>query len=214
MTRNFRKFTAALFCLAAFAAQAAFASEEVVHHEGGEHGAAGAAEHSSAGLPQLDASTFPSQLFWLAVTFGILYLYFSKKALPDISSVIENRREHIQSDLDGAERVRDEAEAAQNAYDKLMENARTEATKLMTEAEAGVRAKAEKELAALREKGVKEMETLEKRLAQSKMQAMGDMNAIAADIASRAAEKITGIKPDLQQAQTVVQALNNRREAA
>ena len=203
--RHIRAAAAALFCFAAFAAQTAFAAEEAA--------GSGGHEEKSAGLPQLDASTFPSQLLWLAVTFGILYLYYSRKALPQISSVIENRYEHIQSDLGMAESLRKEAAEAQHTYEQLMENARAEATKLMTDAEAGVRAKTEKALAGLREKGAKDMDALEKRLSQAKLQAMGDMNTIAADIASRAAEKIVGIKPDLQQAQTVVQALN-RREAA
>ena len=202
--RHIRRLCASLFCFAALATQSVFASEELAHGE---------AEHSSAGLPQLDASTFPSQVFWLAVTFGILYIYFSKKALPEISSVLENRREHIQGDLDTADRIRGEAENAQNAYEKLMDDARVESTRLLGEAEGNMRARAEKELAALRDKATRDMASLEDRLHAEKKKAMVDMNEIAADIASRAAEKIVGIKPDLKQAQTVVQSLN-RPEAA
>lgn len=208
--RSFRKLASGAFCFAAFAAQAAFASEGM---EEIALGGVEPAEHKSAGLPQLDATTFPSQLFWLALTFAILYLYFSRKALPDISGVIENRRAHIDGDIGTADRIRKEAEAAQAAYEKLMGDARAGATKLMHDAEAGVRAKAEKELAALRDKAAKDMEVLEKRLTGEKKAIMAEMDNIAADIASRAAEKIVGIKPDLKQAQTVVQSLN-RREAA
>lgn len=211
--RSFRKLAAGAFCFAAFAAQAAFASEVSEGMEDIALGGAEPAEHKSAGLPQLDATTFPSQLFWLALTFAILYIYFGRKALPDISGVIENRRAHIDGNLGTADRIRKEAEAAQATYEKLMGDARAGATKLMHDAEVGVRAKAEKELAALRDKAAKDMEVLEKRLTGEKKAIMVEMDNIAADIASRAAEKIVGIKPDLKQAQTVVQSLN-RREAA
>lgn len=51
--------------------------------------------HASAGLPQMDTAWFPSQIFWLAITFGFLYVVFSKKVLPGISSTLESRRNQI-----------------------------------------------------------------------------------------------------------------------
>jgi len=221
--RHIRKLAAALFCFATFSIQGAFASEDTAHGveatahgdaiAHGDDGHAAAAEHSSAGLPQLDASTFPSQVFWLAITFVILYLYFSKKTLPEISSIIENRRDHVQGDLDTAEDVRREAQDAQDTYEKLVENARVETTKILNDATGEVKAQGEKKLAALRDKNISDMAALETRLAQEKQKAMSDMTAIAAEIATQAAEKIVGIKPDLKQAQTVVQALNGREAA-
>lgn len=237
MRRRLKYLAAAIFCYASFGVRAVFATpsafeetatdphssdavaETVTHADGlteaAHAGDLAEAAHAggSPGLPQLDTSTFPSQVFWLAVTFGILYIYFSKKTLPEISSVLENRREHIQGDLDTAERIRSEAECTQDAYEKLMNDARAESTRLLTEAETGVRTKMEKELSTLRDKAAGDMASLEERLRLEKQKAMKDMNGIAADIASRAAEKIVGIKPDLEQAQTVVQSLN-RREAA
>src|SRR5690606_28063422 len=55
---------------------------------------------TGGGLPQLDVSTFPSQLFWLFVSFGIMYMIFSRRTLPEISGVLENRQSHIQGDLE------------------------------------------------------------------------------------------------------------------
>ncbi|HEY8191386.1 MAG TPA: hypothetical protein VIG74_03090 [Alphaproteobacteria bacterium] len=223
--RRISKPSAALFCMAAFGFHDAFAAPEPIGHEEDAHGemaadgaghaadAAHDAAHESAGLPQLDVATYPGQIFWLAVTFAILYFYFSRKALPEISGVIENRHEHVQSNLQTAERLRKEADEAQAHYEALLDHARSESSKLMGDAAGNVKAKGDKTFLAMREKGVQDMAALEQRLAQEKTKAMAEMDMIAAEIASQAAEKIVGMKADLKQAQTVVQSLN-RREAA
>ncbi len=165
-------------------------------------------EKSAAGLPQFDPSTFPSQIFWLFVTFAILYLFFSRKTLPEISSTIENRRSQIENDLITAEQLRAEAEAAQRTYEEGLENARTEATKALSDVQEKMKAKAEKQAEQFRQKTEKESLALEKNLEKAKKAAMDDMNTIAAEVASAAAEKIVGINPDIEQAKTVVKAIN------
>ncbi|MGE3740510.1 MAG: hypothetical protein AB7I59_13525, partial [Geminicoccaceae bacterium] len=67
-----------------------------------------AAEHGG-GLPQLDASTFPSQIFWLIVSFATLCWLLSRKALPRVSDILEARQSRISSDLDQAAALRNEA---------------------------------------------------------------------------------------------------------
>jgi len=55
-------------------------------------------------MPQLDLSTFPSQIFWLAVFFVVLYLLMAKLAIPKIERVIDERRNRVENDLDKAGR--------------------------------------------------------------------------------------------------------------
>ncbi|MBV8592723.1 MAG: hypothetical protein JOZ27_00315, partial [Caulobacteraceae bacterium] len=52
-----------------------------------------AAAHEA--FPPFDASNFPSQIVWFAIAFGFLYWYMSKRALPEIGKVIENRKARI-----------------------------------------------------------------------------------------------------------------------
>jgi F-type H+-transporting ATPase subunit b len=182
--------------------------------EEGEHvSAAHAEEHGDGGLPQFDVRTFPSQLFWLAVTFAIMYVAFSSRALPAISGTLENRREHIQNDLETADRLRSEAESVQNAYESGLDRARTEATALMSAATEGTKKEGEAALARLREKTEEDMAALEKRIAGQTAEAMEDMNTIAAEVAHEAAEKIFGITTDIKKAKTVVQSINAREAA-
>lgn len=169
--------------------------------------------HSSGGLPQFDPTWYPSQIFWLAVAFVSLYIVFSRRILPAISGVIENRNERIRGDADTAERLKTEAEAAQQAYEDLLSGARTESTALMTAATDGARAAADKASTAFRDRTAAELATIETRLEAAKAKAMEDITAIAAEIASEAAARIVGIKTDLGHAKTVVQSLN-KKEAA
>src|SRR3546814_1656625 len=87
----------------------------------------------SGGLPQLDADTYPTQIFWLVVTFVILYLIMSKVALPRIAEVLEERQERVADDIETAERLRSEAAVVQSEYEKALAEARGKAQELFRE---------------------------------------------------------------------------------
>ena len=91
----------------------------------------GAAE--GGGLPQLDASTWPSQLFWLAVTFGVLYWLMSSVFLPRIGATLEERRDRIADDLDKAAESRRIASEAETAYNRSLADARARAQAIAAE---------------------------------------------------------------------------------
>src|ERR1700681_3234154 len=84
-------------------------------------------------MPQLDLSTFPSQIFWLAVFFVVLYLLMAKLAIPRIEKVIDERRARVESDLDKATQMKSEAEAVIAAYEKALADARHQAQLTMKE---------------------------------------------------------------------------------
>ncbi len=111
--------------------------------------AAGAAEAheeaASAGLPQLDPTSWPSQLFWLTLTFGALYWLMAGKFLPSLGGAIEERRDRIADDLDQAAEFKRQAEDAESAYNKALADARAKAGAIA----ADTRAEMDKEIAAL-----------------------------------------------------------------
>ena len=90
------------------------------------------AEHSG-GFPPFDQTTFPSQIFWLVVTFAFLFVVLWRMAGPRIQGAIALRRDAINKDLDEAARQRDEAEAAGAAYQTALSNARSRARELAEE---------------------------------------------------------------------------------
>ena len=92
-------------------------------------------EHQS-GPPQFAVETFPSQLFWLVVSFGTLYLLFSGAALPRIQQGITARAGHIHNLLGDARRLRDEAEQHKNDMSSAADAAYQRAHALLNKAAA------------------------------------------------------------------------------
>ncbi len=108
-----------------------------------------------AGMPQLDFSTFPNQIFWLLVTLVVIYFVLSRVALPRIGAVLAERKGTITNDLAAAEELKMKAVDAEKAYQDALTRARTEAAKIVAEAKADIQkdldkatAKADAEISA------------------------------------------------------------------
>lgn len=144
---------------------------------------AAGAEHASGGMPQLDFSTFPNQIFWLLVTLVIIYLVLSRVALPRIGSVLAERKGTITNDLAAAEELKAKAVQAEAAYQNALTTARAEAAKIVAAAKADIQkdldkatAKADADIAA------KTAES-EASIAEIRAGAADAVNAVAKDTA-------------------------------
>ncbi len=197
----------------AAAAAASHVAASHVAEAAASHGAA--AGHGSApGLPQMDPTWFASQLFWLAVTFLVLYVVFAKKVLPELSNVLETRREHVQGDLDTAQTLKDEAEKVHQAYDEILDEARQKSSAVFSEIDEEIKLKAESEYKVFQERAQKETDVFEGRIDKAKFDALENMNSIAAEIAAEAAEKIIGVSTDLDKARDAVKNVTKQAKAA
>ena len=190
-------------------------TEENADPEAGdaEH-AAPAEEHAQGGLPQLNVGTFPSQIFWLMVMFVVLYTAFSKSVLPAIGSVVHGRENMIKGNLDAAQNLRDQAQAIQVAYEKNLENAKAKAVQAIQDVEDAAKKKANEYIDAFRKKSEGEIKSAEDRVLVVKGKAMGEMSHVAAEVASIAAEKITGVNTDVQKAKAIVDTIASKAKAA
>jgi F-type H+-transporting ATPase subunit b len=106
-----------------------------------------AAEAASPGMPQLDFSTFPNQIFWLVVTLVIIYLVLSKVALPRIAAVLAERQGTITNDIAAAEELKQKAADAEAAYEKALADARAEASRIAGETKAEIQAEVDAAIA-------------------------------------------------------------------
>ncbi len=144
------------------------------------------------GLPQLNPADFAPQLFWLALTFGLLWWLMAKVALPKVGGVIEDRAQRIQRDLDEANRLKAETEKALADYEASLASARTRASgiakdirdKLAVEVEAE-RVKVDGQVAA-------RVADAEKRITDMKTRAMGEVGQIAAETAEAIVAELQG----------------------
>jgi len=173
-----------------------------------------AAEQGEGGLPQLNIATYPSQIFWLLVMFTVLYVAFSKSVLPAIGAVVHGRENLIKGNLDEAQRLKEQAENIQIAYEKNLDAAKAQAVQAVQDVEAASKKKATDQVDAFRRKSEGEIKSAETRVLAVKDKAMGEMTHVAAEVASIAAEKITGISGDLQKAKAIVDSIAGKAKAA
>jgi F-type H+-transporting ATPase subunit b len=166
------------------------------------HGEAEAA----VGMPQLDFSTWPNQIFWLLVTLVVIYFVLSKIALPRIGAVLADRKSTITNDLAAAEELKQKAVAAEKAYNDALTSARTEAAKIVAQAKAEIQkdldaatAKADAEIAA------KAAES-EKTIAGIRDGAAAAVAEVAKDVAA----ELVGVLGPKADAKTVTAAVTAR----
>lgn len=95
------------------------------------------------GMPQLDFSTFPNQIFWLVVMLVVVYYVLSRIALPRIASVLAERQGTITNDIAAAEDLKQKAADAEAAYEKALADARVEASRIAAEAKVEFQAEVE-----------------------------------------------------------------------
>jgi F-type H+-transporting ATPase subunit b len=144
-------------------------------------------------MPQFDVATFPTQLFWLVLTFAVLYAVMLRFALPRISEVLEARRSHIDHDLEAAEKLKSEAEQALAAYEKLMANAKSEAQAVIRRAGEELAAEAAVRQGELAKHLAAQTKSAETRIEQAKAQALAGIKTVAAQAAELATAKLIGV---------------------
>ena len=88
----------------------------------------------SGGMPQLNPEFWVSQIVWLVLTFGILYIVLSKLILPKISDNLESRKSQILENIEAAEKQRKDSEIKIKEFEKIIVDSRTKAKNLLNEA--------------------------------------------------------------------------------
>jgi F-type H+-transporting ATPase subunit b len=170
-----------------------------------------AAEHGG-GLPQLDATTFPSQIFWLIVSFLVLYWLFSRKALPRVSDILEARQARISSDLDQAAALRNEAEEALRKHQAVVAEAQARAAAQIKETQDRLAAEAAKRQAEVDAGLNAKLAEAENRIAAAKNQALAEIQNVAAEVARSAVQRLSGIEVEARDVEATVASIV--REAA
>lgn len=145
-------------------------------------------------MPQLDFSTFAPQLFWLAVTFAILYFIIAKFALPRIGGTIEQRADKIANDLDRAQSLKDDVDKAIASYEQALAEAKAKAHAIGQETREKLAAEMEAERQRVDALIAEKVASAETEIAAAKAKAMGNVNKIATDLAGEIVTDLTGSK--------------------
>jgi len=142
-----------------------------------------AVDASGAGMPQLDLSTFPNQIFWLLVTLGVIYFLLSRSFLPRVGTVLAERKGTIKNDITAAEELKRRALEAEAAYDKALLDARTEAGKIVADTKASIQSKLDLKLQEADAKIAAQTAESEKAIADIQSGAAEAVKTVAKDTA-------------------------------
>jgi F-type H+-transporting ATPase subunit b len=159
------------------------------------------------GFPQLNVATYPSQIFWLAVAFVLLYTLMSKVALPRVTDVLERRRTQRAGNLDKAAALNDEAEKVRAVYEKSLAEAQQKAADTMNTAHQEITEKVSAEQSRFAENARKRMLAAEQNIVKAKADALASLADIAADIAADMAQKIADVQVNKADAKKAVQSV-------
>ena len=157
-------------------------------------------------MPQFDTTTFASQIFWLVVTFAVVYVIISWVALPRISATLENRQRKIGDDLAEAGELADQTDEVMAAYEARLAEARANAHEELHEAATRAAAEADKRNEALADTLAAKAAAARDRIAAESAAAVGNVKEIAEDIARQAVERLIGRAPDSDAVKSAVAA--------
>ena len=155
----------------------------------------GGAAHSDV-FPPFDTNHFSSQLVWLALTFGALYLLMSRIALPRIAAILEDRQATISGDLEHSVAMQKKAQEAVLAAEELLANARARAQALAEETHIRLAEEAVETRKSLEHDLKESLEAAEVRIHAAKERAMHNIEEIAAEAATAIVQQLTGKTPD------------------
>ena len=156
-------------------------------------------------MPQLEQiHTYLSQIFWLVITFGFLYLILWKAALPRVSSILLERQERIDEDVRKAEDFRKEANAAVVAYEKLVSEARADAQDLIRSANEKLIADSILRQDALTEKIKADISAAETRIEEARAEAIENIQSVSVEVAQAATSRLIGTEVAIKDAEIAV----------
>ncbi len=152
-----------------------------------------ASEHVDRVFPPFDFVHFGSHLFWLALSFGLFYLFISRVIVPRIGGVIETRRDRIASDLDQAMRMKQEADAVVKIYERKLSEAHSQAHVIARAAGEEIKQKAELERKEIEESLERKLADAEEKIVKIRDKAMQNVGLIAEEIALEIVKKLIDV---------------------
>ena len=164
----------------------------------------------SGGMPQLNPEFWISQIFWLTLTFGILYIVLSKLILPKISANLELRKSQIQENIEAAEKQRENSETKLKEYEEIILKSKLEAKNIFKVA----REKALKNISSKRDildKQIdEEIKKVEEEINLLKKNAPEKINKIAIETSSEILKKLIGSEVNNSSTSAIVNDLSKK----
>ncbi len=164
----------------------------------------------SGGMPQLNPEFWISQIFWLSLTFGTMYIVLSKLILPKISENLELRKSQIQENIEAAEKQRQDSETKLKEYEDIILKSKLKAKNIFKDA----REKVIKDIGSKKEILDKQIDEEVKKAEQEievlKKSAPEKINKIVIETSSELVKKLIGAEVNNSSISAIVDDLSKR----
>ena len=165
----------------------------------------------SGGMPQLNPEFWISQIFWLTITFGILYIVLSKLILPKISDNLEVRKLQIVENIEAAEKQREQSELNIAEYEKIVKNSRDEAKNYFKQAREKLLKDINLKKNALDKELNKEIQQAESEIQELKDRAPDKINKIAVETSTEILHQLIGTEVNSSSISAIVDDLSRKK---
>ena len=165
----------------------------------------------SGGMPQLNPEFWISQIFWLTITFGILYIVLSKLILPKISANLEVRKLQIVENIEAAEKQREQSELNIAEYEKIVKNSRDEAKNYFKQAREKLLKDINLKKNALDKELNKEIQQAESEIQELKDRAPDKINKIAVETSTEILHQLIGTEVNNSSISAIVDDLSRKK---
>jgi F-type H+-transporting ATPase subunit b len=155
-------------------------------------------------MPQLDITTFSSQVFWLLITFTAMFLVMWRISVPKISDALEARQKKIDDNLARAEELRAEAELSLAVYEESLTKAHSNAQNIVFEANASLLKETQRRETELAETMKAQIAESEAKIDAAVNEAFTKIAGIAEEVAVSAIKRLTGDEPDAKDTHAAV----------
>ena len=166
----------------------------------------------SGGMPQLNPEFWISQIFWLTLTFGVLYIVLSKLILPKISANLELRKSQIQENVEAAEKQRKNSESKIKEYDDIILKTKLEAKNIFNETRKKVIKDINSKKEILDKQIDDEIKKAEHEINLLKKSAPEKINKIAIETSSELIKKLIGADVNNSSISAIVDDLSKKNE--
>ena len=160
---------------------------------------------AEGGMPQLNPEYWVSQIFWVILIFGTLYVILWKTILPKINESLENRNSQILTDLDNAQKFKDQSEEKLSEYNKILNQAKQDAKKILDETRKKINLDIENKNNQFNLEIDKEIENAEKEIKTLKLSSIKDINKISIETSSEIVRKMVGTEVNASSVSAIVE---------
>ena len=145
-------------------------------------------------MPQLEITTYPSQIFWLVVSFLILYLIMSRIIIPRISSVIKSRESEIKNNIHISEQMYKDTEIINNEYEETKKNIENEARGIINHLKETTSKKINNSTELLKKRLEQKLEKNEQEIINNKKKVLKEIKKISLNLSEEILKKLSNKK--------------------